>query len=193
MRVARRGRGVRFFVLAAATAAAGALVPGVVGPATAAAPRTVRSSVDFSFPDAPLSATCGFPVEFFNVGIFESKLFYDASGAIVREIDTYPSDKVGWRSPATGKAVAISNGAQLTTEYPKGATIGAPIITTGHGISIKLPGYSADAGTVVFAGSVAFVDADGVPIVAFTDILGMTGHSNDPSGYDAAICGALAP
>lgn len=176
-------------VVAAAVAAA-ALLAG--GPAMAAAPKSVRTAVDFSIQDPQLTAECGVPVDFFNVGTFDSKLFFDSSGAIVKEIDNYPNDKVGWRSPSTGRTVQFTNAAQLITEYPNGASLGAPATVTATGTFEKIPGFSAGAGRTVFSAYVLTFTTDGVPIIAFDGIiLSSSGHANDPSGYDAAICRAL--
>lgn len=170
---------------------AGAAAMLAAGPASAAGPAVVRTAVDVSFQDASLTATCGVPVDFFNIGTFESKLFYDSAGNIGREIDTYPDDKVGWRSPVTGRTVSFTNAAQLTTDYPSGATVGAPAVVTATGTFEKIPGFSAGAGRTVFVAHVDSIGPDGVPIVAFDGVISSHGNSNDGSGYDAAICRAL--
>jgi hypothetical protein len=72
------------------------------GVAGATPPRIVTTHVDVSVVDSYFTQLCGFEVRFFNVGTFNSKLFVDATGTIVREIDTYPSDQAGWLSPTSG-------------------------------------------------------------------------------------------
>jgi len=150
----------------------------------AAAPTTITTVVNVSFPAPYYTALCGVSVRFFNTGTLVSKLYADASGAIVREIDTTQSDKVGWVAPTTGKSIVFPNSAKLTTDYPSGASVGNAALITGSGLDAKIPGLGADAGRAVFAGHVAAIDPDGVPIVAFDQFLSSTGHSNDPAAFD---------
>jgi hypothetical protein len=63
---------------------------------------------------------------------------------------------------------------------------------TGYGLSAKVPGIPADAGIAVFAGHVAFIDPDGVPIVAFDELVSIRGHTSDPTVFEAAVCAALS-
>jgi hypothetical protein len=160
--------------------------------AGAAAPRIVTTNVNVSFPDEHLTQLCGVEVQFFNVGTLNSKLFVDETGSITREIDTTEGDKVGWSSPTTGRSIVFPYGATLITEYPNGTAVGSAVTVTGSGLSLKLPGLSAEAGIAVFAGHVAFIDPDGVPIVAFDALLSIKGRSNDPALFDAAVCAALS-
>jgi hypothetical protein len=161
--------------------------------ARAAAPRIETIDVNVSVVDTYFTQRCGFEVRFFNVGTFRSTLFVDETGTIVREIDTYPGDNAGWSSPASGRSIVFPNGAVLITEYPNGTALGGAATTTGHGLSAKVPGIAADAGTAVFAGHVAFIDADGVPIVSFDRLISTNGHSSDPAVFEAAVCAALSP
>ncbi len=147
--------------------------------------------MNVSVVDSYFTQRCGFEVRFFNVGTFSSKLFVDETGTIVREIDTYPGDNVGWSS-ASG-SIVFPNGAMLGTEYPNGTALGSPATVTGHGLSAKVPGIPADAGTAVFAGHVTFIDSDGVPIVAFDQLVSIKGHSSAPAVFEAAVCAALSP
>ena len=179
-------------IISVAAAVMAALALGV-GPAAATAPRIVKTSVNVSFPDDYYTGVCHFAVDFFNVGTLEAKLYSDQTGMIVHEIDTSPHDTVGWSSPDTGKTFAFPNAAQLITDYPQGIAVGSPATITGSGITAKIPGLAADAGIAVFAGHVAFVDNDGVPIVAFDEFISSHGHANDPAAFDAALCAALAP
>ena len=77
-------------------------------------------------------------------------LFYDKSGNIVREIDTYPGGKVTFTAVATGKSVTYSlAGAVIFTDYPEGTFIGAPAIVEFHGNAIHLPGFFLSPGVHV--------------------------------------------
>ena len=182
--------GVKRLLIVGLTVAAALLV--MPSGAGAAPPRIVTIHVDVSVVDSYFTQLCGFEVRFFNVGTFNSKLFVDETGTIVREIDTYPADKAGWSSPASGRSIAFPS-ATLITEYPNGTALGSPATVTGTGLSAKIPGIPADAGIAVFAGHVAFIDPDGVPIVAFDQLLSITGHSSDPAVFEAAVCAALSP
>src|SRR5262245_60205437 len=165
----------RLLIVGLAVTAAVLAVP---GGAAAAQPRFENVDVNVSVVDTYFTQRCGFEVRFFNVGTFKATLFVDETGAILREIDTFPGDKVGWSSPASGRSIVFPNGAMLVTEYPNGIAPGSETTTAGHGLSGKVPGIPADAGTAVFAGHVAFIDPDGVPIVAFDQLLSINGHSS---------------
>ena len=183
--------GVKRILIVGFTVAAVLLaVPGGAG---AAPPRIVTTHVDVSVVDSYFTQLCGFEVRFFNVGTFKSKLFVDSMGTIVREIDTYPGDKAGWSAPASGRSIVFPVSTTLVTEYPNGTALGSAATVTGTGLSAKVPGIPADAGRAVFAGHVVFVDPDGVPIVAFDQLLSTTGHSSDPAVFEAAVCAALSP
>ena len=165
----------------------------MAGAVSAAPPRIVTTDVNFSFPDEYLTEVCGVEVEFFNDSTLNSKLFFDRNGTIIREIDTTQGGRLGFFSPETGRSIEFPNAATLVADYPDGTAPGSPATVTGSGISLKVPGLPADAGIAVFAGHVAFLDPDGVPIVAFDQLVAIKGHSNDSDAIDAAICAALAP
>jgi len=163
----------------------------VAGSAGAAPPRIVSTYVNVSVVDSYFTQLCGFEVRFFNVGTFNSKLFVDQTGTITQEIDTYPDDKAGWSSPASGLSIEFPNAAIFIVDYPSGTAPGSPVIVSAHGTSAKLPGLPADAGNGVFAGHIAFIDPDGVPIVVFDQLLSTNGHFSDPALFEAAVCAAL--
>ena len=184
--------GVKRILIVGLTVTAALLaVPG--GGAGAAPPRIVTTHRDVSVVDPFFTQLCGFEVQFFNVGTVTSKLFVNENGTIVREIDTFPGAKAGWSSPASGRSIVFPASAKLTTEYPNGTALGSAATVTGTGLSAKVPGIPADAGKAVFAGHVVFIDSDGVPIVAFDQLLSITGHSSDPAVFEAAVCAALSP
>jgi hypothetical protein len=164
----------------------------VPGGAGAAPPRIVTTHVDVAVVDSYFTQLCGFEVQFFNVGTFVSKLFVDETGTIIREIDTYPGSHVGWSSPSSDRSIVFPNGAKLVTEYPNGTALGSAATVIGTGLSAKVPGIPADAGMTVFAGHVVFIDPDGVPIVAFDQLVSSSGHSSDPAVFEAAVCAALS-
>jgi hypothetical protein len=161
--------------------------------ADAVPPRIITTNVDVSVVDSYFTQLCGSEVRFFNVGTFNTKLFADGTGDIVQEIDTFADAKAGWSSPASGRSIVFPATATLVTEYPNGTELGAAAIVTGTGISAKVPGIPADAGRAVFAGRVVLIDPDGVPIVAFDQLLSIKGHGSDPATFEAAVCAALSP
>ncbi len=163
----------------------------LAGSASAVPPKIVLTSVDVSVPDTYYTSLCGAPIDFFNVGTFDAKLFMDRSGTVTREVDTSQGDTAGWTNEADGATISFPATAQLSTDYPDGITPGSPATVTGNGLSAKIPGLPADAGQAVFAGHVLFIDPDGVPIVSLDQFLYSTGHANDPAAFDAAVCAAL--
>jgi hypothetical protein len=173
--------------------AAAAAMFAVAGDADAAPPRIETTDVNVSVVDFYFTQRCGFEVRFFNIGTFKATLFVDETGTIVREIDTFPGDNAGWSSPSSGRSIVFPNGAVLVTDYPNGTALGSAVTTTGHGLSAKIPGIPADAGTAVFAGHIAFIDPNGVPIVAFDQLVSINGHSSDPTVFEGAVCAALSP
>ena len=68
----------------------------VAGGAGAAPPHFESIDVNISVVDSYFTQRCGFEVRFFNIGTFNATLFVDATGTVVREIDTYPGDNAGW-------------------------------------------------------------------------------------------------
>ena len=175
--------------------AALAIVGGVLAlapAAQAAAPRHVTVYANVSVTDDYFTDLCGFEVVFFNVGPFKATLFPGADGTVVREVDTYPNVKTGWFAPDSGSTVRFPVSATLITDYPNGTAPGAAVTVTIDGFAGKVPGIPADAGRVVFAGHVLFIDPSGAPIVAFDDLISLTGRSSAPATFEAALCAALS-
>jgi hypothetical protein len=58
----------------------------------------------------------------------------------------------------------------------------------------NVPGLPADAGTVTFGqATVLAILPGGVPLVDLGPVTATTGHANDPTAIDNAICAALTP
>jgi hypothetical protein len=159
------------------------------GVAGATAPVRLTDTVDVSYPLRYYSHLCGFPVHFRLAGRIDSDLFYDASGSVVREVDTQPGAVQTFSSPYASFSFPFAS--TLVTTYHDGAAVGAPAVATGAGLGGKVPGIPADAGRITYQGVVVDLSPSGIPIVAFTGIAGFSGHSNDPAAADAAICNAL--
>ena len=177
-----------------AALASAAIAPTLTTPAAQAAPASHFSQpVDFSFPLDYYTGLCGFPVVQTLTGTLRTTLRYDASGRIVSEIDTQPGTTLTFSSPASGKSFSWPFASLLRTDYTNGAVVGSRATSYGSGLSIKAPGVSAEADRVVFDAVVAARTPEGIPIVAFTGVISVKGHTNDPDVVDAAICAALAP
>lgn len=160
-------------------------------PAGANQPRHVDDSVALSYPLPYYTKLCGFPVTFGLVGPIDSLLFFDAGGAVVREVDTQPGAVNTFSSPF--RSFSFPFASALRTTYTAGAAVGSAAIATGDGLAGKVPGIPADAGQISFNGVVVDVTPAGIPIVGFTNVRSTSGHSNDPALVDAAICASLAP
>ena len=158
-------------------------------PAQAAPPAHFSERISLTYPEAYLTDLCGFPVFFSLVGNLDTTLLYDQCGAIISEIDTQPGATLSFTAPTTGKSFSAIN----RTDYTDGAALGSETISSGGGLSLKVPGVSAQAGHAVFSGIVVDQTPYGVPIVAFTGVISWSGHENDPDAVDAAFCTALAP
>ena len=161
--------------------------------AQAQPPSHFAEPVNFSFPLDYYTNLCGFPVFQSLVGTLNTTLRYDRSGSIVSEIDTQPGTTVTFSSPTSGKSFSWPYAAILHTDYTNGGALGSNATAYGNGFSMKVPGIPADAGRVVFDAVVFDSTPYGVPIIAFTGVISVAGHTNDPDTLDAAICAALAP
>jgi hypothetical protein len=160
-------------------------------PAAAAEPRRVRDTVDVSYPLDYYTQLCGFPVRFRLSGPIDSLLFFDRSGAIVREVDTQPGATQTFSSPYGSFSFPFAT--TLRTTYTDGAAVGSSAVATGSGLAGKVPGIPADAGQITYEGVVVAISPAGIPIVGFSGIMSTHGHANDPAVFDAAICNALSP
>lgn len=161
--------------------------------AQATPPSHFSEARNISFQLGYYTDLCGFPVFQSVVGTINTTLFYDRSGSIVSEVDTQPGATLSFSSPTSGKSLSWPFGNMLRTEYTNGAAIGSDAISYGSGLSIKVPGVSADSGRVVFSAVVVDTTPDGVPLVGFTGVISEKGSPTDPDAIDAAICAALAP
>ena len=169
----------------------------VAGLTTASAQATPPSHfsepVNFSFPLDYYTNLCGLPVFQSLVGTLNTTLRYDRSGSIVSEVDTQPGTTLTFSSPTSGKSFSWPFANILRTDYTNGGALGSEATSYGSGLDIKAPGVSADAHRVVLGAVVVDTTPFGVPIVAFTGVISVKGHTTDPDAVDAAICAALAP
>jgi hypothetical protein len=177
-------------VLLLCTVASGVLV----STASAAGPTHFSIPIDSTRPSPLLTSACGFDVSLTQVGTLKATIFYDQSGAIIRELDTQPGTRVILSSSATGKSFAFPFSSVFRTDYPNGTSPGSQAIVTVVGLGDKVPGIPADAGPIVFENAtVLFVDSNGVPRNDFRLPSSTHGNSNEPTTLVMAICAALAP
>ena len=158
-------------------------------------PTFVTYEVNRTFVSPSFSALCGFEIDITQVGTLKGTVFYDPAGAmIIKEIDTQPGFTETVSSPFSGKSFTFPFATAFRMDYPNGATPGSPAIVTATGLTDKVPGIPADAGTVTYGqGTVLFVDPSGAPIVDFGAPTEFHGSLVDPATAIAALCAALAP
>ena len=183
-------KGARTSVALALVATVSALI---TASAQAIPPSHFSEPVNFNFALDYYTNLCGFPVVQSLVGTLDTTLRYDRSGSIISEVDTQPGTTVTVSSPTSGKSFSWPYATILHTDYTNGGALGSKATSYGSGLASKVPGVSSDAGRVVFDAVVVDSTPYGVPIVAFTGVISLTGHTTDPDAVDAAICAALAP
>jgi len=169
------------------TAVALALVLG--GAAAAEAPLQEWLSLDRDVRLNGASAVCGFEVRGRFEGDAHYTVFYDESGAIIREVDTFPSVKVTVYAPSTGKSYTSTDPAVLITYYTDGAAIGSHATAILVGRAERIPGVGIDAGRFVFDAVVVGYDAAGVPLIRFVSEISSVGPDLDMTIAEARCAG----
>lgn len=156
----------------------------------ARAPTRFTFTFNQTFQSGLLTAACGFPVFVHIEGSAAALAYYDATGTVVREIDTQPGFKVTFSAPSTGKSFTYPSAGSLTQNYVNGTSIGshAQVIQTGliRGTGSTPP----DAGRIVYDAVIIDTSPEGLPVIATVDIISLSGHSNDD--FVAARCAALS-
>ncbi len=135
------------------------------------------------------SRVCGFPVFGDFVGEGHFIVFRDASGAIVREVDTFPALTVTIYSAFRSYSSAAP--AVLTTYYTGGAAIGTPAIAVVTGLVEKAGDADMNAGREVWDATVIGMDAAGVPLIRFTTHRISTAGPDWDTTLGAARCAAV--
>lgn len=149
----------------------------VAGPVSAGKPEQVIETVDDSFVDPFLSAECGVEVNVRATGHVTLRLFTDADGNPVRELNNYAIDVVF--SSVNGEIHAKDVGADRFTYLDDG---GFSLVIIGSVQSFSVPGQGrvyADVGRVM-------IEVDAAGNETFTPL----GGQHD-SGQTEAICGVL--
>ena len=145
------------------------------GTAAADPPLQLRDHTDFTFRSGGASALCGFDVFVHLLGDGRATLFYDKSGAIIREVDSVINFKFTIFAPSTGKSFTYDFAEALQTFYTNGAVLGSSAIAIATGLQERFPGDGVNAGRTVYQAEVVDVDEAGIPVVDFVDVLSHTG------------------
>lgn len=149
----------------------------VTAPVSAGKPDMVRDVFDITFVDDDLSAACGVEVNAHVSGHTIVRVFTDADGNPVGELNNY-AIRVHWWS-VNGDIHARDVGADRVTFFEDGSVL---LIIIGNVQSFSIPGQGrvyADVGRVMIE-----FDADGN--ATFTPL----GGQHDPDQL-AVICGVL--
>jgi hypothetical protein len=149
----------------------------VVAPVSAGKPETERLSVDDTFVDDELSDACGVEVNAHVTGHITFRLFTDADGNPVREVNNYAT-RIHWWS-VNGDIHAQDVGADRASYLDDGSIV---VIIIGSVQSFSIPGQGrvySDVGR-----SMLVIDANGDQ--TFTPLSGQ----HDPD-FVGAVCGVL--
>jgi hypothetical protein len=165
------------------------LAVGLSGSALGAGqPVVVHRDLDFTFQLGLLTVECGYPV--FNTfeGTITIVVHYDSEGRPDREVDSGKVVRTVF-APSTGRSISWPLSVNSSADYePDGSGVAT---ATGLFINAHAPGGGPlhfDGGREVWSVQIDFIDADGVPIVTFIDLLSKTGGSQ---GARPEICAAL--
>ena len=144
-----------------------------------------------SFLDGPLSAACGFDVFDVFAGPADVTLFYDQSGTLIREIDTFPTTTFSFAAPSTGKSIGSRSPAVGIADYTGGGAVGTPAIVSLTGLQLMLQPGVIFTGRQMFDAVVVDHSPEGIPITIFTNLISQSG--NFFSGDIAPlVCAALS-
>jgi hypothetical protein len=167
-----------------------ALLPGLGSVASAEAPLQERVHVDFDVRLGGASAACGFEVRGHFEGDQHFTVFYDNTGAIVREVDTFPSFAFTIYAPSTGKSYTSVGPAVLIQYYTDGAAVGSRVTAFVAGLAERIPGFDMNGGRFVFDAVVIGYEA-GVPLIRFVSEISSVGPDFDTT-IAAARCAGVS-
>jgi hypothetical protein len=158
--------------------------------AAAGGPLNERTHLDTDIRLNGASNVCGFEVRGHFEGDQHFAVFYDNTGAIVREVDTFPSFKVTIYAPSTGKSYTSAGPAVLTQYYTNGAAVGSPVTAILTGLLERLPGIGMEGGRFVYNAVVIGYDPAGVPLIRFVSEVSSVGPDLETT-IGAARCAAV--
>ena len=158
-----------------------------------ATPPTQLHQVPFNFsiPDDALTAACGFDVFQVAAGLIDITLLYDQSGTLIREIDTFPTLTLSFTAPSTGKSIGSRVAAPVITDYTGGGAVGTAAVVHFNGLQLMLGPGVMFTGRQVFDAVVVDTSPEGIPIIAFTNLISQSGNrfSGD---FPGVVCAALS-
>ena len=137
--------------------------------------------IDVTAKAVAASRLCGFDIFRHFEGDSHFTVFYDNDGAIVREVDTFPSLTITLYAPSTGQSYTSSVPAVLHTYYTNGAATGSQATAILTGLAEKFGFADLDAGRLVFLARVIGHDAAGVPTIQFVETISSVGPDVDVS------------
>jgi hypothetical protein len=144
-----------------------------------------------SFHDDALSAACGFDVFDVFAGPIDVTLFYDQSGTLIGEIDTFPTSTFSFAAPSTGKSIGSRAPAVGHADYTGGGAVGTPAVVSITGLQFMLQPGVMFTGRQVFDAVVVDHSPEGIPIWMFTNLVSQSGNffSGD---ITPLVCAALS-
>ena len=146
---------------------------------------------NFSFRDNALSDACGFDVFDVFAGNINVTLFYDQSGTLIREIDTFPATTIGFAAPSTGKSIVSASPAVGHIDYTGGAAVGTPAVLTITGLQLMVQPGVMLTGRQVFDTTVVDITPEGIPVTPPMNLISQSGNffSGDTTPL---VCAALS-
>ncbi len=147
--------------------------------------------INFSVRDDGVSDACGFDVFFGGAGNVNVTLFYDQSGTLIRETDTFPATTLSYTAPSTGKSIVSASPGLLITDYTGGGADGTSAVGRVTGLQFMVQPGVMLTGRQVFEAVVVDHSPEGIPEIELTNLISQSGNffSGDFAGV---VCAALS-
>jgi hypothetical protein len=162
-------------------------------PAWATPPKHFHLPLNIFDRDDALSEACGFDIFDVVTGNVTTTLFYDQSGTLIRQIDTFPAFKFFFSAPSTGKSIGSASPSPVTIDYTGGGAVGTPAVVRWMGLRLMLQPGVMGTGRQVFEAVVVGQSPEGIPDIMLTNLIFQSG--NFPSGGEipaGVVCAALS-
>jgi hypothetical protein len=160
-------------------------------PAWAAPPKHFHIPLNVTFPDDELSSDCGFDVFEVVTGNANTTLFYDHSGTLVREIDTFPATTIAFTAPSTGKSIVSPSPAVGHIDYTGGGAVGTAAVFRLTGLRLMVQPGVMFTGRQVFDLVVVGHTPEGIPVNEATRLISQNGNFFSGNEVDV-FCAALS-
>jgi hypothetical protein len=160
-------------------------------PAWATPPKHFHTQLNISERDVGFSEACGFDVFFVFAANVNTTLFYDQSGTLIRQIDTFPTGTLGFAAPSTGKSIGSASTSVLHVDYTGGGALGTAAVASITGLTFMLQPGVMFTGRQVSEAVVVDHTPEGIPVLEFTNLISQSGNffSGDFAGV---VCAALS-